>query len=49
MNPSRNTSLQLGARYAGACLLLGLAGCAQVREPVALPTIQEELRKAAAQ
>ncbi len=48
MNPSRNTSLQLGARYAGACLLLGLAGCAQVREPVALPTIQEELRKAAA-
>jgi MSHA biogenesis protein MshL len=48
MTPSRNTSLQLGARYAGACLLLGLAGCAQVREPVALPTIQEELRKAAA-
>lgn len=48
MTQFRNTSLLLGARYAGACLLLGLAGCAQVREPVALPTIQEELRKAAA-
>lgn len=47
MTQSRNTSLQQGARYAGACLLLGMAACAQVHEPVALPTIQEELRKAA--
>jgi MSHA biogenesis protein MshL len=37
---------RFGYRFAaGVCIGLSLAGCAQVREKPALPTIQEELRK----